>query len=57
MLEKVITKQGDELWLKTGDVISRREIAQARFELWESLPPELQVKKLQQTVKSMNATK
>ncbi len=57
MLEKVITKAGDELWLKTGNVVGRREIAHARFELWESLPPELKVKKLRQTVKSMNASK
>lgn len=56
MLEKVVTKSGDELWLKTGDVVGRREIAQARFVLWDSLPPELKAKKLQQTVRSMSVT-
>lgn len=52
MLEKVVTKSGDELWLQTSDVVGRKEIANARFALWDSLPPELKVKKLQQTVKS-----
>lgn len=56
MLEKVITKSGDELWLKTGSVVGRKEIANARFDLWDSLPPELKVKKLQQSMRSAGQT-
>ena len=35
MYEKIVTKAGDILWIRTGDPYGRHEIARWQFATWE----------------------
>lgn len=55
MYEKVVTRSKDVIWMPVpGVVFDRRAIAHARFDLWDSLPADLKVRKLGQTVRALS---